>query len=383
MQPIIDAYEEENPGVTIYYSQQSFTNYESKLYTRLQQSSTSTEPSPDIFRINNTWTPKYYKYLYPLPNTVMDSSTYSQTFYSTALSDFTAKDGDIYAMPWEIDGLAVFYNRQLLKSVGRDTPPADWDSFIELARELTTKNDAGQILTSGLAIGTAENITHSADILNYLILLNKADVIDSTYTTTDLTSTDVITATTIYTQFAQGDDAIWSTDLRNDLEMFYAGKLAMLFAPSWRAFDIIKSAPSIEFGIAPTPQLSNNDPIYYSMYWGEAVRSTCEHPEVAWDFIKYLINHQEEIFSNSSQIRAFGEPYSLVSLNDSLASNTYLQAYADMSPYMRSWSMGDQGFVEQTLNSAITEIIKDGEDINSAMKNAQSDINDQLAETNK
>ena len=383
MQPIIDAYEEENPGVTILYSQQAFTNYEGRLYTRLQQAATSTEPAPDIFRINNTWTSKYYRYLSPLPSTVMDSTTYAETFYPTAIKDFTAKDGNIYAMPWEIDGLAVFYNKQLLSSAGVSEPPSDWDSFIELAEELTKKNDSGQIISSGLAIGTADNITHSADILSYLMLLNNANIIDSTYTTVDLTSPAALTATTIYTEFSQGENAIWTTDLANDLEMFYSGKLAMMFAPSWRAFDIIQSAPSVEFGIAPLPQLTNNNPIYYSMYWGDAVSSTCNNPTVAWDFIKYLVDHQEEIYSNSSSIRAFGEPYSLVSLNESLANQPYLKAYATMAPYMQSWNMGDQGFVEATLRTAITKIVEDGDDIESAMKNAQQDINDQLAETNK
>jgi multiple sugar transport system substrate-binding protein len=382
MLPIIEEYEAENPGVNILYSQQAFRNYEGIAYTRLQQASTSTEPAPDILRINNTWTPKFYKYLTPLPDNIMDSSTYSETFYPTALEDFTAKDGNIYALPWEIDGLAIFYNKQLLSAAGYSEPPTDWDSFVELAQELTTKNEAGQILTSGLAIGTSNNINHSADILSYLMLLNNADIMDSTYTTANLTSSQVISAVTIYTQFAQGEDSVWTTDLRNDLEMFYAGKLAMMFAPSWRAFDIIEAAPSIEFGIATTPQLATNDPVYYSMYWGDAVSSTCENPQVAWDFIKFLVDNQQKTFSNSSQIRAFGEPYSLVSLNSEMESNNYLEPYSVMAPHMQSWRMGDQTFVEQTLNTAITEIVQDGETIESAMKSAEKDINDQLAQTN-
>jgi ABC-type glycerol-3-phosphate transport system substrate-binding protein len=119
------------------------------------------------------------------------------------------------------------------------------------------------------------------------------------------------------------------------------------------------------------------------MYWGDTVSSECEYPTVAWDFIKFLTTKQEEIFSASSQIRAFGEPYSFVNLNTQLESNTYLKAYATMAPYMRSWSMGDQGFVETTINTAIKEIIQDGEDIESAFSNAQADINDQLAQSNK
>ena len=113
VQPLIDEYESAHPGITILYSQQTYTNYESRLYTRLQQASSSSDPAPDIFRIYNTWTPKYYKYLYPLPSSIMTKDTYASTFYPTAVNDFTAKDGNIYAMPLEIDGLVVFYNKQI------------------------------------------------------------------------------------------------------------------------------------------------------------------------------------------------------------------------------------------------------------------------------
>lgn len=123
IQPIIDKYESENPGVKILYSQQTFKNYESRVYTRLQQSTSSTEPAPDIVRINNTWLPKYQTFLTPLPNEVMSTQEYAEEFYPTAIDDFTGADGQIYAIPWEIDGLMVIYNKQLLSAAGYNEPP--------------------------------------------------------------------------------------------------------------------------------------------------------------------------------------------------------------------------------------------------------------------
>jgi len=88
-------------------------------------------------------------------------------------------------------------------------------------------------------------------------------------------------------------------------------------------------------------------------------------------------------FSNESKIRAFGEPYSLVELNSSMSENSYLTAIAEMAPYMKSWQMGDETIVKQTLNQLITSVVEDGQDPATALKNAQEDINDQLAQTNK
>ena len=108
MQPVIKQFEDLHPNIKIEYSQQSFTQYESILHTRLEQSLSTGEPTPDIFRIHSTWTPKYYNYLSPLPSQIMSAQEYSETFYPTSLYDFSAKDGNIYAIPWSIDGLWFF-----------------------------------------------------------------------------------------------------------------------------------------------------------------------------------------------------------------------------------------------------------------------------------
>jgi len=386
MQPLIDEYESTHPGVNILYSQQTFSNYESRLFTRLQQASSSTEPAPDIFRIHNTWVPKYYSYLSPLPENVITRDQYSQTFYPTALNDFTAKDCKLYAIPLEIDGLVLFYNKQLLTDAGFSEPPKDWDSLIDLAHKLTKKDSSGKITQAGLAIGTSRNILHAPEILSFLLLQEGVELIDSTRTNVTLNTTKVESVLNVYTGFATGKQAVWSSDLRYDLEMFYSGKLGMMIAPSWRAFDVILSSPTIEFGMATLPQLvANQEKIYYSTYWAEAINKSSENTDVAWDFVNFLAQKENMMtkFSNESKIRAFGEPYSLVELNSSMSGNSYLTAIAEMAPYMKSWQMGDETIVKQTLNQLITSVVEDGQDPEAALKNAQEDINDQLAQTNK
>ena len=385
MESVIAGYKDLHPDVTIHYVQKSFSNYENNLYGLLEEGADSDILVPDIFRISNAWLPKYQKYLSSLPSSIMTSETYSETFYPTVVSDFTGKDGKIYAMPWSIDGLAVIYNKQLLEDAGITEPPSDWDSFVEAAEKLTKRNSSGEITQAGLAIGSSNNVRHSESILSYLLLLNGADLIDSTRTTVNLSSTEAEVALTVYTDFLNDETGTWSTTLKNDLELFYEGKLAMMFAPSWRAFDIIEAAPSIEFGLAPLPQLPGNDSVYYSMYWGEAVSKYCKNKALAWDFIKYLSTAevQKELYSNASQIRSFGEPYSRMDLAESLMDQTYVSAIIEMAPYMKSWQMGDQEFVEQKLNEAITNVVEYDMEPASALEDAEVEINDQLAQTNK
>jgi len=386
MQPLIDEFEATNPGINIEYSQQTFSNYESRLFTRLQQATGNEEPAPDIFRIHNTWTPKYYSYLAPMPANIMSVEEYQQKFYPTALNDFTAKDGNIYAIPLEIDGLMVFYNKQLLAEEGVTQPPEDWDSFFELARDLTKRDASGRIIQAGIAIGTSRNIMHSAEILAYMLALEDIQVMDQTRTQISLNTPRVQRVFETYTNFAKGDNALWSPSLRSDLEMFFTEDLAMMIAPSWRSFDIIQAAPSVEFDTAPLPQLiANEEDIYYATYWGDAVNRTSPSPLAAWKFVAFLAQKEQQmkLYSNASQIRAFGEPYSLVELNSEILGKPYVSAIAQMAPNMRAYPWGDETLVNSTINTAITDIIEDRSDVDSALEDAEAAINATIGQTNR
>ncbi len=346
MQPIIDQYEAANPGVKITYVQKSYTlDYPNVSFTRIAQGAVTGEPAPDILEINNSWTHMYQPLLSPLPEAVMPSTQYRQTFYPTHVTDFTGKDGNIYAVPMQIDGLALFYNKELLEQAGI-TPPTDWDSFIENAKALTQADINGNIEIAGAALGTSANVTHAPDILNLLFLQNNVPITDPTTGLINLNNQQAQTALNFYTAFDY-EHQTWSSDLRVDLEMFYQGKLAMMFAPSWRAFDILLASPSIEFGLAPVPQ-SGNTEVNHTMSWGLAVPKSSQKSLESWKFINYLTQAQQlqDFYSNSSKIRAFGQPYSRQDLNSQMQSGPYVPAIAQMAPTMSTYQMYEQ---EETL----------------------------------
>jgi len=385
MHPIIEKYEAENPGVKIFYAIQPLSNYESLLYTRLEQAQNTNEPAPDISMIHNSWLPKFEKYLSPLPETIMTKETYEKEFYPTALSDFTGKNGEIYAIPFQIDGLMVIYNKDLLKKVGYSTPPADWDSFMDLAQKLTKRDSEGIITQSGLAVGTAENITHSTDILLYFFLQNLAEIMGEDKTVINLTSQRAVTAFEKYTSFAKAEDSTWEGYLPNDMSFFVQGKLAMMFGTSWRALEVLQRTENIDFGLAPLPRLTNNKEAYLSSYWGTTVSNTTRSSKEAWKFVEYLSQPEQlrRLYQNASKVRTFGEPYSRVSMNDELASNEYLSALAYMAPYMKAWQLGEQGFVEEILKNAIEDNVERDKYIPSILSTSENEINLKLAVSNK
>ncbi|MBD3329114.1 extracellular solute-binding protein [Candidatus Dojkabacteria bacterium] len=383
MQPLIDEYESQNPNIKIEYINRSFTQYEETSYARIVQGSTTGDPAPDILMINNTWLPKFQPYLSALPTDIMPAAEYTGTFYQTCTDDFTGSDNQIYAIPLSIDGLAVFYNKNLLQEAGYSEPPQDWNTFIEAAKKMTVTNEAGEITQSGVAMGTSNNVKHSADIFNLLLLQNNVEVISETGDGLNATLTGIKaqSAMNFYTDFIKEHNT-WSSDLLWDLDLFYSGNLAMMFGPSWRAFDIMQAAPQLEFGIAPTPQLPNNPPVYYAMYWGHAVPETSENSVEAWKFIKFLSEKEQmkQKFSNESKIRAFGEPYSRKDLAGELSDNPYAAPIVEMAPSMDAWVMGDQTYVEDSLRTAINDVAVNNKNASQALSDAEDRINSKLAE---
>ena len=205
-------------------------------------------------------------------------------------------------------------------------------------------------------MGNSKNIKHSVDILNLLILQNGGSL-DTSKKFVNITNRQSETAMKFYTDFLT-EHKTWSPDLRWDLEMFYSGNLAMMFGPSWRAFDIIQANPSIEIGVSSVPQLPNNPPVNYGLYWGHSVAVSSPNSYEAWKFIEYLSQREQmqEYYSNGSKIRAFGQPYSRVDLAQDLSNNPYVAPIMESAPTMKSFKMGYQTEVESYLRTAINDV---------------------------
>lgn len=126
--PYIDEFEKENPDIKIDFSSAPPTSeYISTLQTRLVGNQ-----APDVFIITSENRDDLIDNGYAKDLT--DESFMKNI--SQANKDFVGRDGKTYGMSitsW-VSGIA--YNKDLLKQVGYDEPPANWDDFLKLCKKL-------------------------------------------------------------------------------------------------------------------------------------------------------------------------------------------------------------------------------------------------------
>ncbi len=359
IKPLILAYQKQNSKVTINYVKQSSINYRTRVQTQIREGL-----GPDIFRIHNSWLPMFQNDLVSAPSEIFSLSDYRNTFYPVAIDSFV-KNNTIFAASYEIDGLALFYNEEMLNGIG-GKPPRNWQEFIDTANKMTVKDSTG-IKTAGAALGTTSNVDHWSDIIGLLLLQQPGVDLNNVATS------QVAEILQFYTGFVTDPKKkTWDVNLPNSTEMFASNRLGFYFAPSWRAHEIRVANPNLKFKVIPMPQLSSKS-VAWASFWGEAVSGKSKNPNEAWKFVKFLTSAEAEklAYTTASQVRLFGEPYSRVDLASSIASDPIVGAYVQQGPIYKYWYLASST-IDGGINDEMIKYWEDGINATLAGGNSQS-----------
>lgn len=349
--PLIAEYEAKNPKIKIKYIPQSKEDYRERLTNALAKGN-----GPDIFRFHNSWVPMFKKELDYVPASVLSASDLAQEFYPVVSADLTSGTGFV-GIPLEYDALTLYINEDIFALAGK-SPPTTWDDLRKLALELTKKDEQGVIIQSGVALGRTENVDHWPEILALMMLQNGVNLTKPTGKLAE----DALTFFTIFSTV----DGVWDATLPNSTAAFAAGKLAMYFGPSWRAFNITEQNPALKFRTIPLPQLPKagavQSDITYASYWVEGVWARSKNKRAAWDFLKFLSSRESltKMYSNASRQRLFGEPYPRREMADLLKDHPVLGSIIAGAPSAQSWYLQSRTWDGPTgINSLINKYFED------------------------
>ncbi len=350
MNSVLADFEKEHPQIKVKYSKKDIKQYRQSLVTQINNGG-----GPDLFRYHNSWAPFLREYLLPVSTDVISAADFKNLYFPVIQNDLSYK-GAIWGIPLGIDTVSLFVNTELFQATGVSVPRT-WNDFIKVAKELTVKDNNGQIRTSGAALGTFDNITHASDIISILFVQNGVNFFNFSNSLNQVQE-----AMQFYTNFAKGEDSVWNETLDPSRIAFAKGNLAMYFGYSWDIFLIQELNPELSFSTHQVPSLPGRS-ISIASYWVEGVSAKTKHPKEAMQLMAYLAKKEtaQKFYQESSKTRLFGEPYARRDLAESLTSHAMVypfvsQAETAVSTYFVSDTYDDQ--LNNPLNAYLGNAVR-------------------------
>jgi len=318
---IIKDYEVTHPNIKINYRKFRNEEYESELLNAFAE-----DRGPDIFSIPQSWLRNYQAKIEPMPTqltmaysqlegtikkeqvvTLKTSPTPSLRQLKDLFADTVADDvvlrQQVYGLPLSLESLIMFYNKDILNQAGISQVPADWKSFQDASAKITKIDKDNNIILSGAAMGTGANVENSFDILSLLMMQNGATMATPLGLPTFFTSlkgakqSEGETALQFYTDFASPLKSVYSWNgsmASSAFETFLSGKAGFTFDYNFQIPTIRASAPKLNFGIAPAPQIPGNPTVNYANYWVETVSKKSKYIDESWDFLLFATTKDAE-----------------------------------------------------------------------------------------
>jgi multiple sugar transport system substrate-binding protein len=379
MQELISEYQATHKNVVINFVKKNAADYETELLNAFASGT-----GPDIFSIHNDWLPKQADKISPMPSSIMSLRTYRDTFVDVAASDFISGN-NIYALPLAMDTLALYYNKDILGSVGIAQPPATWPEVVAAVQKISQEGPSGSFTSAGIALGTSNNINRAVDILNLLMLQNGTEFYSSDLTQARFDQSQNnpgsasgsfnpgATALAFYTQFADASKTTYTWNSKSDLSLdaFVQGKVAMMLSYAYIQPMIKSRAPNLNWAVAPVPQVAENSTrINFANYWGDTVSKSSANPAVAWDFLNFL--------TQKAQLEKYYAKHKQISpRRDMLAQqsqDTEMGPFAEAALTARSVYKKDSNVFEAVFAKMIDDVVLRNFEAAAAVSNAASQI---------
>ena len=305
LQAAFGAWRKEHSTISIEYVQKNPVNYRSQILEAI-----ATGNAPDIVMLPDSLLGAMQNKLSTIPPLVMTEREYRETFAS--ITSIFLQNNQLYGIPFAIDPLVLYWNRDFFASESIALPPAAWDEFLVDAQKLTKRTETGNLTRSGAAMGLTTNIPGAVDIVSLLTIQGGISIIDpithavtlaQTRTTNQITTSPTETTLRFYTDFARREKTsyTWNHTFPKPDDAFVREDLFMFLGRASAYAALSQRAPHINIGVSPVPQYSGAPiKIGYGRVLAVAVPLLSEAQATAWRVAAFLADAaQANVIANN------------------------------------------------------------------------------------
>lgn len=217
---------------------------------------------PDMILLPHELIVRHENKIFPIPYASFSARAFRDSFIEEG--ELYLRDDGSVALPFSIDPIVMYWNRDIFTDAGLVAPPAEWSEFLSLAPLITEKDAVLNIRQSVIAFGDFLNIRNAKDILSMLILQAGSPIVEKEGSARRVALRDqrgfatppAESALRFYTEFANPSKPIysWNRSLPNSRDMFAAGDLAVYFGYAGERKALAAQSPRLNFDVAVVPQ---------------------------------------------------------------------------------------------------------------------------------
>ncbi len=208
--------------------------------------------------------------------------------------------GQRYGLPSDNAQYGVYYNKRIFDEYDRDHPDAPlgypnanwtWEDLRRAHELLTITAPSGEILQYG--------VSFELWAWPFLAFLAQAggQMWDEAQTTALVDSDAGVEALEFLVALIPKNSPLRSIEMAETAsgpdDLFKVGKLAILLDGSWRAPNLEKESPKLDFAIAPLPHHRDRAIVSGSVLWSISAHS--QNKEMAWQMVKWLTRREQAL----------------------------------------------------------------------------------------
>jgi len=226
---------------------------------------------PDLFLLRQGDIVKHLNKIFIIPYESYTERRFKDTYIEGG-EIYLSNEG-VLALPFIVDPLIMFWNRDILAREGVATTPENWSEFFLLSPKLTKRDSSANILLATVPFGEYRNVTNAKEIISALIMQADNPISYRNPTTNDLTislqtlnsgredePSPTEAALRYYTEFSNPVKSVysWNRALNESRRTFLSGDLAFYFGFASEISELRKANPNLNFDIAVLPQIKDD-----------------------------------------------------------------------------------------------------------------------------
>ncbi len=363
------------PDLSVKYSEHPADTFANDLIEALASGT-----GPDLVLLPGDLIVRFSSKVEPFSPTTYPERTFRDTFIEEGELFISPKQG-VLALPFTIDPMVMYWNRDMFSAGNIARPPGYWDEFLTLAPILSKRNETNGIAKSAIAFGEFRNVTHAKDILALLIMqtgnpisiLGEGAILPTLSGIPPRNIPPADEAVRFYTDFADPEKSIysWNRSLPESKNAFLSQDLAVYFGYASELRDIRTKNPNLNFDVARVPQVRDLPfKNTYGKMVGVAVMKASVNKPGAF-FTAQLLTAPE---FNKGVSDALHLPPTQRALLAKAPSDPFMKVFYDSALVSKSWFDANPEKTSDIFQTVIDSIIAGKVRVRGAVERAQAEL---------